>query len=420
MKQRMTRSLTALLMAAVMLLGMSLSTYAPAVSVSAATRSELEAQLNNLKQKEKKIKNDIANASNDLSASKRRKELLEDQIDNARQQIELLDKQLSSVQSGIAKKNKQIKQTEQEIQETDDTIKDIRQRLGKRLRVIEKTGNTSFLQRLLNTDSYTDYLLKSKVSQCFAEQDSAAMDDLNDTLDNLEQKKAKLQKQKKEIESEKKELQRLQAESNSKRKELETLHSAVQTEIRKLQSDVSDYNSDLAETRKKIEAADRAIEALIKNTASVGRYNAKMMHWPVPTVRAISSHYGPRWGTMHRGLDIANGSVPIYGQNIVAAADGVVIAVNSTSWYGSGWSYGYGYCVIIDHGVDNQGRTIHTMYAHCSAMYARVGQKVTGGKTVIARAGNSGDVTGPHLHFEVRVNGDRVNPYPNYVHPNVN
>lgn len=420
MKQRVTRSLTALLMAAVMMLGMSLSTYAPAVSVSAATRSELEAQLNNLKQKEKKIKSDIANASNDLSASKRRKELLEDQIDNARQQIELLDKQLSSVQSGIAKKNKQIKQTEQEIQETDDTIKDIRQRLGKRLRVIEKTGNTSFLQRLLNTDSYTDYLLKSKVSQCFAEQDSAAMDDLNDTLDNLEQKKAKLQKQKKEIESEKKELQRLQAESNGKRKELETLHSAVQTEIRKLQSDVSDYNSDLAETRKKIEAADRAIEALIKNTASVGRYDAKMMHWPVPTVRAISSHYGPRWGTMHRGLDIANGPVPIYGQNIVAAADGVVIAVNSTSWYGSGWSYGYGYCVIIDHGVDSQGRTIHTMYAHCSAMYARVGQKVTGGKTVIARAGNSGDVTGPHLHFEVRVNGNRVNPYPNYVHPNVN
>ena len=420
MSQRVRRSLTALMMAVVMLVGGSLSAYAPAVPVSAATRSELESQLNSLKQKEKKIKSDLASASNDLSASKRRKELLEDQIDNARQQINLLDKQLAAVQSSIAKKNKEIKKTQSEIEETDKTIKDIRQRLGKRLRVIEKTGNTSFLQRLLNTDSYTDYLLKSKVSQCFAEQDSAAMDDLNETLRNLEKKKAKLQKQKEEIESEKKELQRLQNESSNKRKELETLHSAVQTEIRKLQSDVSSFNSDLAETRKKIEAADRAIEALIKNTASVGRYNAKMMHWPVPTVRAISSHYGPRWGTMHRGLDIANGSVPIYGQDIVAAADGVVIAVNASSWYGSGWSYGYGYCVIIDHGVDSQGRTIHTMYAHCSAMYARVGQKVTGGKTVIGKAGNSGDVTGPHLHFEVRVNGDRVNPYPNYVHPNVN
>lgn len=420
MKKRVTRSLTALLMAVVLSLGMGVSPYAPVVPVSAATRSELEAQINSLKKKEQQIKNDLANASSDLSASKNRKNLLEDQIDNARQQINLLDKQLSAVQSSIVKKNKEIKQTEGEIEETDNTIKDIRQRLGKRLRAIEKTGNTSFLQRLLNTDSYTDYLLKSKVSECFAEQDSAAMDDLSETLNNLEKKKEKLQKQKKDIESEKKELQRLQDESNSKRKELETLHSAVQSEIRKLQSDVSSYNDDLKETQKKIEAADRAIEALIKNTASVGRYDAKMMHWPVPTVRAISSHYGWRWGTMHRGMDIANGSVPIYGQNIVAAADGVVIAVNSSSWYGSGWSYGYGYCVIIDHGVDSKGRTIHTMYAHCSAMYARVGQKVTGGKTVIAKAGNSGQVTGPHLHFEVRVNGERVNPYPNYVHPNVN
>lgn len=419
MKRRIFRPLTALLLAAVMAVGMGVSPYAPVASVSAATRSELESQLNSLKQKEKEIKQDLANANNDLSASKRRKELLEDQIDNARQQISLLDKQLAAVQRSIAKKDKEIKQTEEEITQTEDTIADIRLRLGNRLRVIEKTGNTSFLQRLLNTDSYTDYLLKSKVAECFSEQDSAAMDDLSETLNKLEQKKKKLQQQKKEIESEKKELVRLQKESNGKRKELETLHSAVQSEIRKLQSDVSGYNDDLKDTQKKIEAADRAIEALIKNTTSTGRYNAKMMHWPVPTVRAISSHYGPRWGTMHRGMDIANGPVPIYGQNIVAAADGVVIAVNSSSWYGSGWSYGYGYCVIIDHGVDSRGRTIHTMYAHCSAMYARMGQKVKAGQ-VIAKAGNSGQVTGPHLHFEVRVNGDRVNPYPNYVHPNVN
>lgn len=420
MKKRFYRSLTALLMAAVMLVGVGVNDYLPVATVSAATRQELENQLNSLKQKEKEIKQGLADATNDLSASKRRKQLLEDQIDNARQQITLLDKQLAVIQSSIAKKNKEIKQTEQEISDTEDSIAEIRKRLGNRLRTIEKTGNTTFLQRLLNTESYTDYLLKSKVADCFAEQDSQAMDDLHEKLKTLEEKREKLKQQKKDIEAEKADLERLQKESDRKKKELETLHGAVQSEIHKLQSDVSSYNDDLKETQRKIALADKAIEALIKNTASTGRYNAKMMHWPVPTVRSISSHYGYRWGTVHRGMDIANGAVPIYGQNIVAAADGVVIAVNSSSWYGSGWSYGYGYCVIIDHGVDSQGRTIHTMYAHCSAMYARVGQKVTGGKTVIGKAGNSGQVTGPHLHFEVRVNGDRVNPYPNYVHPNVN
>ena len=55
------------------------------------------------------------------------------------------------------------------------------------------------------------------------------------------------------------------------------------------------------------------------------------MYWPIPTVRAISSTFGERWGGMHRGLDIANGPIPVYGENIVAAANGTVIGVNSTS-----------------------------------------------------------------------------------------
>lgn len=137
-------------------------------------------------------------------------------------------------------------------------------------------------------------------------------------------------------------------------------------------------------------------------------------------MRALSDVFGPRWGKMHRGIDIANGPIPIYGENIVAAADGTVIAANYTSYYGTGWSYGYGYSCIVDHGYDSQGRKITTLYAHCSVMNARVGQKVTGGKTVLGQAGKSGDVTGPHLHFEVRVNGVAVDPLNTYVSPNVN
>ena len=144
------------------------------------------------------------------------------------------------------------------------------------------------------------------------------------------------------------------------------------------------------------------------------------MYWPVPTVRAISSYWGERWNKIHRGIDIANGPVKVYGQNIVAAADGTVILSNYTSTWGYGWSSGYGYSCVIEHGKNSAGQTVTTLYAHCSEMYARVGQKVVGGKTVIGKAGNTGNVTGPHLHFEVRLNGKSVNPYPNYVHPNVN
>lgn len=400
---------------------------------SAATKSELEAQLKQLQAKEKQIKSEISAASSDLSASQRRKDLLQEQIDNATQQISLLDKQLAHLNNNIATKNKEIANTGSrisekaaEIKQKEADISTAHEKLGLRLREIAKTGNESTLQRLLNSESYKEFLLRDKAAECFAQRDQALMDSLEKAIEEINRQKEKLENEQNDLERKKKSLQdeqnevaRLKATSDAKKKELDTLHQAVQTEIRKLQADVSNYNSELKATQKKIEEADAAIEALIKNTASTGTYDQDLMTWPVPTVRNISSHYGPRWGTMHRGMDIANGAVPIYGENIVAAADGVVIAVNSTSWYGSGWSYGYGYCVIIDHGRDKYGRTVHTMYAHCSAMYARMGQKVKAGE-VIAKAGNSGDVTGPHLHFEVRVNGDRVNPYPNYVQPNKN
>jgi len=398
----------------------SLACSASTVSVAAASRSELEAQLKELEKKEKQIKKDLSAASSDLSASKKRKELLDSQIDNATQQINLMQQQLTNLNKSIEEKNAQIATAQADIEAKEAAIAETHRQLGLRLRAIAKTGNLSTIQRLLNTDNYTDYLLKSKAAECIAARDQATMDELEAVLEDIRAQKANLETQKAAIQEEQAEVKRLKAVSDAKKKELDTLYAAAQTEVNKLQSEVSSYNTQLKETQRKMEEADRAIEALIKASASTGTYNNKLMYWPVPTVRAISSHYGPRWGTMHRGLDIANGSIPIYGQNIVAAADGVVIAVNSTSWYGTGWSYGYGYCVIIDHGRDSKGRTVHTMYAHCSKMYAKVGQKVTGGKTVIAQAGNSGNVTGPHLHFEVRLDGERVNPYPNYVDPKYN
>ena len=419
MKTIKKRRVYALLATLIMVVSLSaLFTVSP---VSAApSRSELEAQLKDLQAKEKEIKKNLSSASSSLSASKKRKELLESQIANATAQIQLMQQQLSVLENSIAQKNKEIGAAEQDIVAKETAISDTHYQLGLRLKAIAKTGNLSAIQRLLNTETYEEYLLKSKAAECIAARDQADMDRLEGELGEIRKQKENLEAQKAAIQEEQAEVKRLKAVSDSKKKELDTLHAAVQTEVRKLQSDVSSYNSELKETQRKMEEADKAIEALIKASASTGTFNNKLMYWPVPTVRSISSHYGPRWGTMHRGMDIANGPVPIYGQNIVAAADGVVIAVNSTSRYGTGWSYGYGYCVIVDHGRDSKGRTIHTMYAHCSKMFAKVGQKVTGGKTVLAQAGNTGNVTGPHLHFEVRVDGTRVNPYPNYVNPKYN
>ncbi len=383
---------------------------------SADTKSELEQKLEQLERQETQIKQQLAGAKSDLSASQQRKNLIDSQISNVQKQIDLLETQVGNMNKQIATIESQIAQAEAAIAQAEAAIADTRAKLGARMRAIAKSGNMSALQMLIDTENYTDYLIKTKAAQLIAAQDQAAIDAYEAEMAAIGVEQATLSEEKANLQEQKKELDSLRAASNKKKAQLDTLYAAAQSEIRKLQSSVSGYNSQLAAKKKEMEETEKKIEQLIKNTQSIGTYNNKMMYWPVPTVRAISSVFGERWGTTHRGIDIANGPVPIYGQNIVAAADGTVIYANYTSVYGGG----YGYYCIIDHGRDAQGRSVTTLYAHCSKMYARVGAKVVGGKTVIAQAGSTGNVTGPHLHFEVRLNGRSVNPLNTYVSPNVN
>lgn len=124
--------------------------------------------------------------------------------------------------------------------------------------------------------------------------------------------------------------------------------------------------------------------------------------WPIVGAYGINSDYGYRWGKLHAGLDLGMGNAPgtSLGKDIVAVASGTVqvAAVHSS----------YGYYLILDH-----GNGLQTLYAHCLAdsFYVVPGQTVVAGQP-IARVGSTGYSTGPHLHFEVRVNGNRVNPRP--------
>ena len=395
---------------------------APTPVVAATTLDQLESQLKDLQAQEKEIKGDLAAVGSDLSASKKRKQLLDAQIDNATAQIALLDERIAANEQDLAAKQEEIDSAAMLIEAMNGSIVYTHEQLGERLRVIAKTGNLSAIQRLLNTDNYEEYLLKSKAAECISKRDQALIDQLNEELEELEVAKAALETQKQELAAQKAELDTLKKQADAKKKELDVLCAAVQSEIRNLQNTVDGYNDELKAVQKKIEEADAEIERIIKESQSTGKYDQDMMYWPVPAVRNISSPFGPRWGGQHRGIDISEGPVPVYGQNIYAAADGVVLKVNYTNSWGSGWSYGYGYCVLIDHGVDSKGRKVTTMYAHCSKINSNIreGAKVIGGQTILGKVGKTGDVTGPHLHFEVRLDGTRVNPYPNYVHPDVN
>ena len=131
------------------------------------------------------------------------------------------------------------------------------------------------------------------------------------------------------------------------------------------------------------------------------------LQWPLPVAGTITSPFGPRIAPLtgevssHTGTDIACAE----GTPILAAADGIVTVANGLdSWGGS-----YGYYIQIDHGTG-----LETLYAHCSSICVTTGQQVQAGQ-VIGYVGHTGRATGSHLHFEVRANGNRVNPLQNFL-----
>ena len=127
-------------------------------------------------------------------------------------------------------------------------------------------------------------------------------------------------------------------------------------------------------------------------TTGDGRPSAAGLIWPCDGV--VVSGFGTRWGRMHEGIDIGCA----YGTPNRAAAAGTVIH--------AGWLGGYGNLVVVDH-----GNGLSTAYAHASSILVSVGQSVSQGQTV-SLVGSTGHATGPHLHFEVRVNGVAVDPLP--------
>lgn len=399
-----------------LLLMLALSLQGGLFRAEAATQQELESQKEDLEAKADALKQQLSQASADLSDEQKNLETKRELVENAKEQLDVINQQLDSLNSQLSDKDAQIAAKEQAIEENEKEAETLKVQLEERLRAVTKQGNLSAVQMLFSTEDYAEYLIKSKMLENIAEQDQDALDALEAELAQIKEDKAALETDKQSISAEKAEVEKLQDEATAKKKEIDALYKSIQSTVNELQDDVDAIKKQQQANDAAIEALDSQIQSIINSqSSSTGKYGDGSMVWPVPTVRNISSGYGTRWGKLHRGIDIANGSIPVYGEKIVAAADGVVIYSNYTSTYGGG----YGYYCIVDHGLDSQGRRISTLYAHASKMYARVGDKVTAGETVLALAGDTGNVTGPHLHFEVRVNGTAVDPIKNgYVSVN--
>ena len=377
--------------------------------VRAADTDALEDQLNDLRNQSDQLQQEIDALSGDLDAAQQRLSLQKQQADNARQLYQTLTQQMDQLNAQIAEKEEAIAAKEQEIADREADIADRKELLKKRLQAIFKSGNLTAFQMLFNTESYADYLIKAKMMERSSEQDKALMDELEVEIEGIQQERAELEADRQSLDSDRAALEPLRQEAEENARKLEQ----VCKEIERDEMTIAEKVADAKRKQEALDAEAAKVQELLDQSNYTGTYTK--MYWPVPAVKNISSGFGYRWGSLHKGIDISEGAVPVYGQSIYAAADGVVLYTVT-----SGWGGGFGLHVVIDHGYDENGVRISTRYAHCSQVLVSPGQVVKGGETIIGKVGDTGDVTGPHLHFEVMEGGvlDQVDPVANGYIPN--
>ena len=368
---------------------------------------ELQDQLEDLQDQQDALQAEIDNAKTEREKKLAEKSQLDSQISIIRQEISVLTEKIGALEDSISTTEEKIAQTEENIQQKEKNIDDNFELFKQRLRAMYMRGEASSLGLILGADSFYDFLTKADVVQRITDQDKELIDNLKNDKAELEEDKKSLEEDKLVLDDAKAEIESDKAQLDAKQQDLDSKLDQTEDEIDYITQLEEQYLANQATIQQQMEAASAEISQIIQDAQNSGsgqgsEFVGGEFGWPLPGFSNITSYYGWRFNNtdFHTGIDISGASV--YGAPIVAANDGTVIKTN----YAYTDGVGYGMYVIIDHGGGYS-----TLYAHTSGIAVSEGQKVSRGDT-IAYVGSTGWSTGAHLHFEVRINGDDVNPLP--------
>ena len=339
------------------------------------------------------IRNNIKNKQQELNESRAKEKSLGDQVNSLEQQINSKQSDIDELEASISEAQAKLETLEVELAAAEEKVNTQNENLNARLRNMYKNGSVGFIDVLMDSGSFSEFLNNLSLVEKVYTSDQDVLEELQKAYD--------------EIDAKKKEIETLQAELSESKATMEEQKSSLEADKASVEKKKSEIAADSAETQReldKLEADAQALTSSIRNSgssSSSSKYNGGIMAWPVPSCHTVSSGYGgrihPTTGKykFHGGLDIPGS----YGSAIVAANSGKVI------WAGNRGD-SYGNYVIIDHGGG-----VSTLYGHSSKVLVSSGQSVSRGQR-IANVGSTGRSTGPHCHFEVRINGSRVNPNP--------
>ena len=356
-------------------------------SVTNSITDELEKQKEEVEDKLKEANTELEYVQGEMSDTMLKVQETEDKILKYKKEVAELGEKMDTLQKSIDESTAKLQIASQNYEEKSDL-------LAKRLVAMYEAGDTQYLDVLLKSKSITEFISRYYIIQEVAEYDSILINEVEQEKNNIEQTKQKLENEQAEI----KIVKAKNEQTTIVLSNMQTLQKSYINELsadeKKLQEQITEYKNDQAEIERQILLATNVINPDIQ-------YTGGEMLWPVAiSGTVITSDYGvrehPIQGVIkeHTGIDIGNTPT---GTPVVAAADGVVTY--------AGWLGGYGNCVMINH-----GEGVVTLYGHGNKILTSVNKKVKKGETIM-EVGSTGNSTGPHLHFEVRVNGSCTSPW---------
>ena len=328
---------------------------------------------------------------------------VQSELSNALFEIQKLNDNIDEYQKQIDDLNSQISQTEDELQSANDKLTTLEQSynenyelLSERIVTLYEAGDTSYLDVLLQSSNIVEFISNYFLITQLVEYD-------NELLDKIEYERKTMELTRNSLEEKNNSLKDLKTKKEQtalvleNTKTMQQVYSAQLTqEEKKIQEEIQKYVTEQRNLEAQIQLA------LLGSNRYSFQYTGGQFIWPIAKSGTyITSQFGnrehPIQGVekLHSGIDIGNAG---FGAPVVAAADGVVTY--------AGWLGGYGNCVMIKH-----SDSLITLYGHGQTILTTVGKQVSQGETIM-EVGSTGNSTGPHLHFEVRLNGTSVNPLP--------
>lgn len=356
------------------------------------------AELTDLQEQQTQVQANQDMATTQLQAVKEELTQNLQQIQELNNNITQYETEINNYNSQIVNLQNNISKTEEEIQKAEENYKKQKKLLDDRLITMYEAGTTEYLDVVLSSKTITEFLSNYYLLSILADSNVDFLDTIEKQKKIIEEQKKELENQKNQVNTSKEEKEKAAIILENTRVMKNTYASQLTDQEKQIQSEIDAYQAQLNQLEAEIQAI--TANSLIINPNYIGGE----MLWPVPGYTKLSSTFKmrvhPITGVykLHTGIDIP---API-GTNFLAANEGIVVKASYNTAYGN--------MVMVDHGGG-----VSTLYAHGDKIMVTLGQTVKKGDVVL-QTGNTGNSTGPHAHFEVRINGTPVDPLPYVTH----